>query len=56
MNFPDKYHLTLEQSTFLPKKKWDEQVSAQYRVAPRAGAWIEMDGNERTSMTLANET
>lgn len=36
MNFPDKYHLTLEQSTFLAKKKWDENVYCGMRMENRA--------------------
>ncbi len=34
--FPDKYHLTPEQSQFLTKKKWDENVYCGMRMENRA--------------------
>ena len=36
MDFPDKYRLTIEQSTFLAKKKWDENVYCGMRMENRA--------------------
>lgn len=36
MNFADKYHLTPEQSRFLAKKKWDENVYCGMRMENRA--------------------
>ena len=36
MNFPDKFHLTPEQSVFLAKKKWDENVYCGMRMENRA--------------------
>lgn len=36
MNFPDKYKLTSEQSRFLAKKKWDENVYCGMRMENRA--------------------
>lgn len=36
MTFPDKYHLTPEQSRFLAKKKWDENVYCGMRMENRA--------------------
>lgn len=36
MNFADKFHLTLEQSRFLAKKKWDENVYCGMRMENRA--------------------
>lgn len=36
MNYPDKYHLTPEQSRFLAKKKWDENVYCGMRMENRA--------------------
>lgn len=36
MDFPDRYHLTIEQSTFLAKKKWDENVYCGMRMENRA--------------------
>ena len=36
MNFPDKYHLTPEQSAFLAKKKWDENVYCGMKMENRA--------------------
>ena len=36
MRFPDKYHLTREQSIFLGKKKWDENVYCGMRMENRA--------------------
>ena len=36
MNFPDKFHLTKEQSTFLAKKKWDENVYCGMKMENRA--------------------
>ena len=36
MNFADKYHLTPEQSRFLAKKKWDENVYFGMRMENRA--------------------
>lgn len=35
-NYPDKYHLTTEQSLFLAKKKWDENVYCGMRMENRA--------------------
>lgn len=35
-NYPDKYHLTPEQSIFLAKKKWDENVYCGMRMENRA--------------------
>lgn len=35
-NFPDKYHLTEQQSLFLAKKKWDENVYCGMRMENRA--------------------
>lgn len=35
-NFPDKYHLTEEQSLFLAKKKWDENVYCGMQMENRA--------------------
>lgn len=36
MNFPDKYHMTPEQSLFLAKKKWEENVYCGMRMENRA--------------------
>lgn len=36
MNYTDKYHLTPEQSRFLAKKKWDENVYCGMRMENRA--------------------
>lgn len=36
MSYPDKYHLTPEQSRFLAKKKWDENVYCGMRMENRA--------------------
>ncbi len=36
MRFPDKYHLTPEQSVFLAKKKWDENVYCGMKMENRA--------------------
>ncbi len=36
MQFPDKYHLTPEQSVFLAKKKWDENVYCGMKMENRA--------------------
>lgn len=36
MPYPDKYHLTPEQSRFLAKKKWDENVYCGMRMENRA--------------------
>ena len=36
MNFPDKFHLTPEQSIFLAKKKWDENVYCGMKMENRA--------------------
>lgn len=36
MKFPDKYHLTPEQSLFLAKKKWDENVYCGMKMENRA--------------------
>ncbi len=36
MNYPDKYHLTMEQSLFLAKKKWDENIYCGMRMENRA--------------------
>lgn len=36
MNYPDKYHLTPEQSLFLAKKKWDENVYCGMKMENRA--------------------
>ena len=36
MNFPDKFHLTPEQSVFLAKKKWDENVYCGMKMENRA--------------------
>lgn len=36
MRFPDKFHLTPEQSLFLAKKKWDENVYCGMRMENRA--------------------
>ena len=35
-NYPDKYSLTSEQSIFLAKKKWDENVYCGMRMENRA--------------------
>lgn len=35
-NYPDKFHLTPEQSLFLAKKKWDENVYCGMRMENRA--------------------
>ena len=35
-NYPDKYHLTREQSLFLAKKKWDENVYCGMKMENRA--------------------
>lgn len=36
MNFPDKFHLAPEQSLFLAKKKWDENVYCGMKMENRA--------------------
>ncbi len=36
MTYPDKYHLTPEQSLFLAKKKWDENIYCGMRMENRA--------------------
>ena len=36
MSYPDKYHLTPEQSRFLAKKKWDENIYCGMRMENRA--------------------
>ena len=36
MHYPDKYHLTAQQSLFLAKKKWDENVYCGMRMENRA--------------------
>ncbi len=36
MNFPDKYRLTTEQSLFLAKKRWDENVYCGMKMENRA--------------------
>lgn len=36
MNFPDKFHLTREQSLFLAKKRWDENVYCGMKMENRA--------------------
>lgn len=36
MPYPDKYHMTAEQSLFLAKKKWDENVYCGMRMENRA--------------------
>lgn len=36
MQFADKYHLTLKQSCFLAKKKWDENIYCGMRMENRA--------------------
>lgn len=36
MSYADKYHLTLEQSRFLGKKKWDENVYCGMKMEARA--------------------
>lgn len=36
MKFPDKYHLTAEQATFLAKKRWDENVYCGMKMENRA--------------------
>ncbi len=35
-NYPDKFHMTPEQSLFLAKKKWDENVYCGMRMEARA--------------------
>lgn len=35
-NYPDKYHLTPEQSRFLAKKKWDENIYCGMKMENRA--------------------
>ncbi len=35
-NYPDKYRLTPEQSLFLAKKKWDENVYCGMKMENRA--------------------
>lgn len=35
-NYPDKFHMTPEQSLFLAKKKWDENVYCGMRMEDRA--------------------
>lgn len=34
-NYPDKYHLTPEQSRVLAKKKWDENIYCGMRMENR---------------------
>ena len=36
LRFKDKYHLTKEQSIFLAKKKWDENVYCGMKMENRA--------------------
>ena len=36
MNYTDKYHLTAEQSLFLAKKKWDENIYCGMKMENRA--------------------
>ena len=36
MTYPDRYHLTPEQSRFLAKKKWDENVYCGMKMENRA--------------------
>lgn len=36
MKFPDRFHLTSEQSRFLAKKKWDENIYCGMRMENRA--------------------
>ena len=36
IDYPDKYHLTPEQSLFLAKKKWDENIYCGMRMENRA--------------------
>ncbi len=36
MTHPDRYHLTVEQSLFLAKKKWDENIYCGMRMENRA--------------------
>ena len=36
MRYPDKFHLTREQSVFLAKKKWDENVYCGMKMENRA--------------------
>lgn len=36
MSFSDKFHLTREQSVFLAKKKWDENVYCGMKMENRA--------------------
>ncbi|MBP3521339.1 MAG: Fic family protein [Oscillospiraceae bacterium] len=36
MTYPDKYHLTAEESRFLAKKKWDENVYCGMKMENRA--------------------
>ena len=36
MSYPNKYHLTPEQSRFLAKKKWDENIYCGMRMENRA--------------------
>lgn len=36
MNYPDKFHLTPEQSLFIAKKKWDENVYCGMKMENRA--------------------
>lgn len=36
MNYKDKYHLTAEQSLFLAKKKWDENIYCGMKMENRA--------------------
>ncbi len=36
MNYPDKYHLTAEQSLFLAKKSWDSNIYCGMRMENRA--------------------
>ena len=39
-SFEDKYHLTSEQSIFLAKKKWDENVYCGMKIENRNGRHI----------------
>lgn len=39
-SFEDKYHLTSEQSIFLAKKKWDENVYCGMKMENRAVTFV----------------
>ena len=54
MTYADRYHLTPEQSRFLAKKKWDENVYCGMKMENRA---LRDDGvGQRKALTDANQT